>query len=62
VSSPGSSPSRGADSGDVILAPGSSNVVDLVITEMGLPGYPDTPSPPAGNGHGRPRRPASGLG
>jgi hypothetical protein len=46
ASGPGLSPPRDAGPGDMILAPGSSDIVDPGAAEKGLPGYPGALSPP----------------
>jgi hypothetical protein len=47
VSGPGSSPPRDAATGDAMLAPESSNIVDPGAAKLGLLGYPGALSPPA---------------
>jgi hypothetical protein len=44
---PGSLRLGGAAPGDVILAPESSDIVGSGTNELGLPGYPRAPPPPA---------------
>jgi hypothetical protein len=43
---PGSCPPRAIAPGDATPAPGSSNIVDLGVNELELPGYPRAPPLP----------------